>query len=75
MRQREAARILAQLSDQEVPPSCFLDREVEDDIFLGGSRLSVIYRNGTFGRAPIGLDAGPVLGLRLGKLLLLFFLV
>jgi hypothetical protein len=60
-------------SDEEAPPSCFPDREVEDDVFLGGSHLSVIYRNGTFGRAPVGLDVGPVLGLRPGKRLLLFF--
>jgi hypothetical protein len=27
-------------------------------VFLGGSHLSVIYRNGMFGRAPVGLDVG-----------------
>jgi hypothetical protein len=66
---------LARPSDQEAPPSCFSDREVEDDVSLGGSRLSVLYRNGMFGWASVGLDAGLVLGLRPGKRLLLFFLV
>jgi hypothetical protein len=46
---------LTRPSDEEAPPSCFPDREVEDDGPLGGSRLSDAYRFGMLGWAPSGL--------------------